>query len=97
MNEPNYLILQCGVPFIYKPAYFQVPNTLTANTYNFIIMQNKTNNGIISLTKNMSCDKAKYTVKLSGSGPVDYSKLSKRKKRLTLNNYDYDSDEELYS
>jgi len=81
MDEQTYLILQCGAPFIYKPAYFRLSGALSPNTWNFIVMQNKTNSGCIGLTKNMNTDRTKNSVKLSGNGPIDYSKLSKRQKR----------------
>lgn len=86
MNETTYLILQCGTPFIYKPGYYQVPNQLTPNTWNFIIMQNKKNNGCISLTKNMNDNQKKIGIKLSGKCPIDFNKLSKRKKGCVIKN-----------
>uniref|UniRef100_A0A6C0B4J8 Uncharacterized protein n=1 Tax=viral metagenome TaxID=1070528 RepID=A0A6C0B4J8_9ZZZZ len=99
MNETTYLILQCGAPFLYKPAYFRVPNRMTPNTYNFIVMQNKTNNGCIGLTKNMTKDKMKNSVKLNGQGPIDYSILSKRRRRCIIKplcEWSSDSDDDLY-
>ena len=81
MDQTTYLILQCGAPFIYKPAYFRLTGQLSPNTWNFIVMQNKINRGCIGLTKNMNTDRTKNSVKLSGQGPIDYSKLSKRQKR----------------
>lgn len=92
MNEQNYLVLQCGAPFIYKPAYYGVPSCLNPNTWNFIILQNRTNAGCISLTKNIDKEKKKC-IKLSGNGPVNYKLLSKR---LPVLSYDFDSNEELY-
>ena len=86
MNETTYLILQCGAPFIYKPAYFQVSSRLTPNSWNFISMQNKKMYGSISLTKNMTKNKIKNYVKYSGQETIDYSKLSKTIRRSQLTN-----------
>lgn len=86
MDKPIYLILQCGAPFIYKPAYFRVSNRLTPNSWNFICMQNKNNHGSIYLTKDISKDKLKNSVRFNGQGPIDYGKLSKRIKRSRLTN-----------
>jgi hypothetical protein len=64
-------------------------------------MQNKNIHGSIYLTKDMTKDKLKNSVRFSGQGPIDYGKLSKRIRRSRLTNIplcDLSSDiNELYS
>lgn len=95
MDEQNYFIIQFGAPFIYKTVYFKASTTLTPNTWNFICMQNKNNQGSIYLTNETTNYKIKNSVKFTGQGPIDYNKLSKKNKRYPLTNiplYDMSSD-----
>jgi hypothetical protein len=80
-SETKYFIVRCASAFLYKEAYFKSSKGLTPNTWSFIITQNMKQPGCISLTNRPKEWLIEKYVRLSGNGPIDFSKLSKRPKR----------------
>jgi len=79
MENKTCAIIQCAPSFLYKKIYFSVPDTLSPNTWSFIITQNMKNTGHILLTKSIEEKYNGQCVRLRGNGPIDYKKLSKRR------------------
>jgi hypothetical protein len=79
--QTKHFIVRCASAFLYKETYFKSSKGLTPNTWSFIITQNMKQPGCISLTNVPEEKLAQIYVRLSGTGPIDFSKLSKRPKR----------------